>query len=207
MNGKVWLGVAALALVLATAAITGAVAHGRHGSGYGYGYGMGPGMMGPGMMMGPGIEDGEHGEPGYGPGHGMMMGPGYGMGPGMMGMMGPGMMMGRGMDPEQWEHWRHHMAMHGQSMGWAAHPGMMGLGPAWIYGMPELRAEPRALSLEEVRALLERNLAWHGNPRLKLGAVAESEDGTVTAEIVTQDGSLVQKLAVDRRSGLLRQAD
>ncbi len=38
-----------------------------------------------------------------------------------------------------------------------------------------------------------------------MGAITESDEDTVVAEIVTQDGSLVQKLAIDRRSGVLRQ--
>ncbi len=63
---------------------------------------MGYGMMGSGMMMGPGIKGYGMMEPG------MMMGPGM-MGPGMMGhhgMMGPGVMgpgmMGYGMRPGMW---------------------------------------------------------------------------------------------------------
>ncbi len=37
-----------------------------------------------------------------------------------------------------------------------------------------------------------------------MGAITEADEDTVVAEIVTQDGSLVQKLAIDRRSGVLR---
>jgi hypothetical protein len=37
--------------------------------------------------------------------------------------------------------------------------------------------------------------------------VTEADDGSLVAEIVTRDGSLVQKLAIDRRSGALRQLD
>ena len=114
------------------------------------------------------------------PGRGMM-GQGYGMGPGMMGpgqgMMGQGM-MGQGM-------------MGGGTMG----PGMM-MGPA----------TDRDLSADDVRQILEGRLAWIRNPNLKLGSVEASDEDTVVAEIVTQEGSLVQTLAVDRRSGMMRPA-
>ena len=36
----------------------------------------------------------------------------------------------------------------------------------------------------------------------KLGAVTEQKDGTITADITTQEGSLVQKLVIDRTQGL-----
>ncbi len=38
-----------------------------------------------------------------------------------------------------------------------------------------------------------------------MGAITEADEDTVVAEIVTQDGSLVQKFAIDRRSGVMRQ--
>jgi hypothetical protein len=76
-----------------------------------------------------------------------------------------------------------------------------GVGPGLLYGVP-----PQEVSAERVRAMLEGLLAWHGNPRLELGEVQE-EDGTVTAEIVTVDGSLVQRLAVDRDTGTFRRID
>ena len=58
---------------------------------------------------------------------------------------------------------------------------------------------------ERVRAFLEERLARLANPRLKLGEIATAEDGSITAEIVTVDGSLVQKLAFNRYPGLVRQ--
>ncbi len=126
----------------------------------------------------------------------MMGGPGMtgsgAAGPGMMGagMMGAGMMgagmMGAGMTS----------------------PGMMpgammqeGMGPGLLYGMPPTGRE---LTVDAVRAMLERQLAWHANPRLKLGKV-EADQSAITAEIVTVDGSLVQKLAFDRFPGPVRQ--
>jgi hypothetical protein len=158
----------------------------------GSGMTMGPGMMGPGMMMGP--------QMGSGMGPGMTMGPGM-MGPGMM--MGPHMghgMMGHGM--------MGHGMMMGRQMGHGMRgPGMMGsgIGPAWIYGFPGHMG--RTLSVDDVTKILERRLAWHGNERLKLGAVDEKDYRTVTVEIMTVDDSLVQRLEVDRRTGQIWQTD
>lgn len=144
-----------------------------------YGPGYGPGMMGPGGGYGPGMMG-----PGYRGGcQPGMMGPGYGggYGPGMMGpgMMGPGMM--------------------GPSM---MGPGMMG--PGQGYGMmPE--ATPGAdLSADDVRARLQSSLEWHGNPRLEVGDVTEADDDTITADIVTKDGSLVQRFMVNRHTGAMQ---
>lgn len=153
----------------------------------------GPGgsMMGPGYgMMGPGT--GPMG-PGYGPmgpGYGMM-GPGYGMmGPGY-GMMGPGFwMMGPG------------YGMMGPGYGMMG-PGMMG--PGWGYGMGG--PAEKELSADDVRAWLERSLAWQGNKRLKVGSVTEKDDDTILADIVTVDDSLVQRLAIDRHTGWSRQVE
>lgn len=80
--------------------------------------------------------------------------------------------------------------------------GMMG-GPGLLYGMPHGTAEE--MTPESVRTFLEKRLEWHANPRLKIGDIATADDGSVTAEIVTVDGSLVQKLAFNRYPGLVRQ--
>ena len=117
-------------------------------------------------------------------GHMGMMGPGM-MGPGMMGagMMGPGM-MGPGM------------------MG----PGMMGpgmMGP----GCGSRVVSNQDLSTDDVRHFFEHRLEWHGNKRLKLGEVTEADDDTIVAEITTVDGSLVQRVQVDRHTGQMKQVD
>ncbi|MBI4183001.1 MAG: hypothetical protein HY521_03250 [Proteobacteria bacterium] len=172
---------------------------GMMGPGAAPGYGpMGPGTMGMmgqgGGMMGPGAA------PGYGPmGPGTMgmMGQGSGMmGPGMMGMMGQGGgMMGPGM------------------MGPGAGFGMgygsgMGYGPGPGFGpCPGLQAADLKLSADDVRARLEQRLARDGNPRLKLGEIKEVDKDAITAEIVTTDGSLVDRLKVDRHTGATRRTD
>ncbi len=147
----------------------------------------GPSGMGPGMMA-PGYGHGYH------QGYGMGPGPGYHMGQGMMGggygghhmghgMMGPGYRMGPG----------YHM---GPSRGMG--PGMMGPG----YGMRQ--ALPSDLSADQVRHMLEHQLAWQGNPNIKLGKVEEKDDDTIVAEIVTNDGSLVDRFEIDRHTGQTR---
>jgi hypothetical protein len=149
--------------------------------GSGSGYGMGPGMMGQGMM-------------------GPSQGYGYGMGPGMMGQgYGPGQGMGPGMmGPGQ-----------GYAPGYGMGPGMMapGAGPQPGYGMGPAPNPDADLSADDVRARIERNLAWHGNPRLKVGDVTETDEDTITADIVTKDGSLVQRFMVDRHNGWMRSTE
>jgi hypothetical protein len=139
------------------------------------------GMMGQGMMdpemMGQGM---------MGPG---MMGPGM-MGPGMMGpgMMGPGMMGPGMMGPE--------MMRHGMMC-----PGMMGPG----FGH---RVVPQQhLSTDDVRHFFEHRLERHGNKRLTLGEVTQADDDTIMVDITTVDGSLVQRLEVDRHTGQMTQVD
>ena len=44
-----------------------------------------------------------------------------------------------------------------------------------------------------------------GNPNLKIGEVLE-EDNAYVASIVTKDGSLVEKLIIDKSSGWMRRA-
>lgn len=62
------------------------------------------------------------------------------------------------------------------------------------------------LDIGDVQTRLERWLAVQGNDRLKLGKIEAVDDDTITAEIVTVDDSLVQKLAVDRHSGRMQPA-
>ncbi len=77
------------------------------------------------------------------------------------------------------------------------------MGTAVLGGVPHER--PTEMTPERVRALLEKRLEQEGNPRLKIGKIASAADGNITAEIVTVDGSLVQKLAFNRYPGLFRQ--
>lgn len=97
---------------------------------------------------------------------------------GMMGqrMMGPGMMQG--------------------GMG----PGTMQGGMGALFGS---RVTPMMnLSAEDVRGYLTVQLDRLNNKRLKVGDI-KADDGSITADIVTVDNSLVQRLRVDRHTGTI----
>ncbi|MBU1312794.1 MAG: hypothetical protein KJ947_20720 [Alphaproteobacteria bacterium] len=81
-------------------------------------------------------------------------------------------------------------------------PGMMG-GQGILLGTP--LGVPEEMTEDRVRALLEQQLTSLGNPRLRLGDIGTASDGSITAKIVTVDGSLVQELAFNRYPGLVRQ--
>jgi len=82
-------------------------------------------------------------------------------------------------------------------------PGMMG--PGYAYGTGR-EAAAEDLGVDDVKTRLEHWLEIQGNDRLKLGKVEEVDADTITAEIVTVDDSLVQKLAVNRHTGWTRPA-
>lgn len=111
---------------------------------------------------------------GYNLGPGMM-GPGYGMGPGMMG-------------------W-------GYGMG----PGMMHRG--WGYGPqygPQYQQPQEPMSEKDAKAILENYLRSTRNPNLKLGKI-EDKGNAFEGDIVTaKDGSLVDKVLVDKYTGWMR---
>jgi len=152
---------------------------------------MGPGMMGGGPGYGP-YESGEGwsycpycggplGPGGYSRGPGMMQ-RGWGMGPGMMGP-GYGRGYGYGYGP----------GMHHRGMG----PGMMG--PGYGYGSP-YRQPQEPLTKEGAKAQVEDYLKSSRNPNLKVGGI-EDKGPVFEVEIVTKDGSLVDKLAVNKETG------
>ncbi len=144
---------------------------------------MGQGMMNQGQMnMGQGcpfMSDGGGSQPGMMGGGMMGGGMGSGMGPSMMGhgMMGQGM-IGGGM------------------MG----GGMMGGGDGSIV----MRPAPIQLTVADVTYNLERILTRRDNPHLKLGSVADKDADTIVGEIVTTEGSLVERYEVDKQSGVAK---
>ncbi len=84
-----------------------------------------------------------------------------------------------------------------------------GLSPAaqpcgWQQG--GMQPLPRDLSAADVQHMMAHRLAWQGRPNLKVGTVEERDDDTIVGEIVTQDGSLVQRLEIDRHTGWMRPA-
>jgi hypothetical protein len=128
------------------------------------------------------------------------------MGQGMMGhpMMNPGM-MGYGMrSPGTMGYGMMNPGFMGQGMmgyGMMA-PGTPQSGDPCQYGAAQAAGED--LSADDVRANLEQRLAMHGNKRLKVGDVTETDDDTIVADIVTVDGSLVQRLEIDRHTQATR---
>lgn len=107
---------------------------------------------------------------------------------GMMrgGMMGRGMMesMGGGMNCPM---------MGGMMQGRMADAGMSGLFGSRV--VPKMN-----LSADDVRGYLTEQIDRLGNNRLKVGKV-DADTAAITAEIVTVDNSLVQRMKVDRSSG------
>ena len=164
----------------------GQMGSGQMGSGQ-----MGPGQMGPGQMgsgqMGPGQ---------MGPGQ---MGPGQ-MGPGQMGpgQMGPGWMnqnmMGQGFMGQM----GYGMSGGGMMMG----PGMMG-----AVGLGDRVIPMPYIGVDDVRRFLQRRIELQGYSRLRVGKVEAKDDDTILAEIDTVDGALVQRLEIDRHSGLMEETD
>ncbi len=114
----------------------------------------------------------------------------------------------------------------GYSAGWAGHMGHgtghgmgQGTGHGMDHGMmmgPAHGAAPcpssaavidEDIDADVVRSWLDRSLAAHGNKRLKVGDVKATDDDTIVAEIVTIDGSLVQRIEVDRQTGRMQQVN
>ena len=147
------------------------------GLGFGVAYAhMGPGMMGPGYGYGPSPQQDYN----YGPYCGINSGSGYGMGPGMMGPgygMGPGMM--------------------GPGYGY-------GYGPQYRYGQqnPQLS---KPLSENQAKQEVENYLSSTRNPNLKMGKI-EDKGNDYEVNIETKDGSLVNKLLVNKDTGWMRSA-
>jgi hypothetical protein len=189
--------------------------------GSGYAQPMGPGIMGPGYGYGENWDYcpycGNYVGPGYGMGPGMMGGGygGYGMGPGRMGQgygygygMGPGMMGGGyggyGMGP-----WMMGRGYGGYGMG----PGMMGggygmMGPGYGYGpqygyRQQYQQLQKPLDKDQAKQQVENYLKSSRNPNLSVGRVEEK--GThYEVDIQTKDGSLADKILVDKNTGGMR---
>jgi hypothetical protein len=125
------------------------------------------------------------------------MGPRDTMRPGQMhpGQMRPGQMQRGQVNPMMMRRMMRRM-MRGMMR-----RGRMGMGIGTMMGR---RLTTRKLDASEVKRIIDGRLAWRGNKRLKVGTVTEKDDNTVIAEVVTVDGSLVAKFAVDRTTGRMR---
>lgn len=86
--------------------------------------------------------------------------------------------------------------------GWGHGPGGFAGGPGG-FGCSE-RETP--LTTNQVRDIIEGRIAWRGED-LKVGKVAEANPGTIVAEVVKPDGSLVRKVEVDAKTGHFRPAE
>ena len=131
-----------------------------------------------GGRMGPGMGYGYYGR-GPGMGSGMMGGRRYGYGGGMMGY-GPG-------------------------YGWG--PGMMrGYGPGSGYYGPSRVPGPGPVDMKEAKSIMQDYVSSMRNPNLKLGKIKDA--GTAfEAEILTKKGNaLVDRVLIDKQTGLLRSA-
>jgi len=93
------------------------------------------------------------------------------------GMMGPGYGMGPGMMHRDW-------------------------GRAPQYGPPYQQPQ-KPLEEKAVKEMLENYLRSTRNPNLKLGAI-EDKGTYFEAEILTKDGSLADKIGVDKTTGWMR---
>ena len=145
------------------------------------------GMMGRGMMQG----DTDQG----------MMGRGAMQGRTGRGMMGGGMMQGDegGMNcPMMGGMMQGRQSMMGPGM---VRPEMIRGGTGSMSSLFGSRVVPTMnLSVDDVRGYLTAQLDRLGNKRLKIGNI-NAEGGSITAEIVTVDNSLVQRMKVDRSTG------
>lgn len=84
----------------------------------------------------------------------------------------------------------------GQQGGWYC-PWM---GPSGTTQAPV--AKPgQPLSADQAKAMVEQQIS--GNPNLKAGKVAE-KDGAYEVDIVTKDGSMVDKIQVNKQTGWFR---
>jgi hypothetical protein len=107
-------------------------------------------------------------------GMGPGMGHGYGPGPGMMGQgMVPG--IGQGFGP----------GMTGQEL------------------HPFRRGATMELSTDDVRRFLERHISAHGLMHLQVGDVTQTDEDTITADVVTREGSLALRLEIDAYTGFV----
>ena len=93
-----------------------------------------------------------------------------------------------------------------EGYGYGMGPGMMGRGYGRMHDDPRgpYYGQPREpLKKEDVKTRIENMLEYSRNPNLKVGKI-EDKGVYFEAEITTQDGSLVDKLLVDKDTGRMR---
>jgi len=101
-----------------------------------------------------------------------------------------------------------HRHGHGMGSGMMGRGGMMeqgrGMGPQYgpQYGGQQ---QGQPITQDQAKFLLENYLRSTKNPNLKLGKISEDKNH-FEAEITTKDGSLVDKIMVDKYTGWFRSA-
>lgn len=120
---------------------------------------------------------------------------------GGMGMMGPGMMGGM----MGWDSWRGGSQQSPGSSGYRNWQNMHEECEEMMdrYGYPRERQQQtgKTLTQEDAVSIVQDYLTGTGNPNLEIGKVEKKEDGNYLVEILTKDGSLVNKILVDRKTG------
>jgi hypothetical protein len=116
-------------------------------------------------------------------------------------------------DADQYRGYGRHYDRWGRG-GYGMGPGMMGPGHRPWHGYPEdrggyrdrdVREKQEPLEKKEARTIVSDMLDRSRNPNLKVGEIEEKETHFVV-DVVTQGGSLVDKLQVDKQSGRMRSA-
>ncbi len=84
-------------------------------------------------------------------------------------------------------------------------PGGFG-GPGGGWGPGGCAGRETPLTTTQVKDIIEGKIAWRGDD-LKVGKVEETNPGTIVAEVVKPDGSVVRKVEVDAKTGRFRPAN
>lgn len=104
---------------------------------------------------------------------------------------------GQGQMPMMGQGYQGQMPMMGR--GYQGQMPMMGRSNYW-----QMQPLEQDLTVDAVQHMMEHRLSWNGNPNLQVGKVTEKDDDTIGVEVVTKEGSLVQKLEVNRHTGLMQ---
>ena len=101
-----------------------------------------------------------------------------------------------------------HMGYGPMGYGYGMGPGMMGYGYGPQYGRqyaPQYQQPQRPLNENQAKEMVENYLQATRNPNLKLGKIAD-RGYAFEVNIVTKEGSLVNKVLVDKNTGWMQSA-
>jgi hypothetical protein len=111
--------------------------------------------------------------------------------------------MGRGYGQQQrggWNYCPYCGTPQGPGPGYGMGQGMME--PGYGYG-PRYQQPRKPLEEKDAKAIVETYVQSTRNPNLKLGTI-EDKGSVFEVEILTKDGSLADKIAVDKYTGWMR---